>query len=243
MGHDESGKPSPPFKLDAYQPAGGLLSTANDLLKYAAAHASLTPSSLPTAIAHSHEFRYVDSRGLPGQPFPIFGRTDWVDRDAIQPAGMELLGHAGGAGSYHAWLSFDKKQRRGVVVLTTANNLSAEAIGWTVLQRLPLTEESAKDFAREAIGIGAALDTDQATRTLRITKVLADSPASQAGLSAGLLIQEINGVSTVDKSAAECVNLIRGPVGTEVRLDVFDPESSETRSVELVRSKFAMSPQ
>ena len=244
MGHDESGKQSPPYRLEAYQPAGGLFSTASDLLKYAAAQAGLTQSSLATPIAQSHVFRHVDIRGLPGQQFPIFGRTamDWVDRNAIQPTGMELLGHAGGAGSYHAWIGFDKRQQRGVVVLTTDNDVSTEAMGWTVLQRLPLTVASAKDFARELVGIGAALDVDPSMRMLRITQVMANSPASQAGLLPGTLIQTINGVSTVDKSASECANLIRGPVGTRVRLDLTNSEGDETKSVELVRAKFATSP-
>ena len=88
--------------------------------------------------------RYQDIEGIPGQgPLGLMGRTamDWVDRGALQPPEMELLGHAGGAGSYHAWVGFDKRQRRGVVILTTANDFSAEAVGWTILQRLPLSDE------------------------------------------------------------------------------------------------------
>jgi CubicO group peptidase (beta-lactamase class C family) len=244
MGHDESGKQTPPWKLDAYEPAGAVHSTANDLLKYVAAQAGLTHSRLTPLMEQSHVIRHVNSRVLPGQPsLMLFGRTSmpWVDRGAIQPPGMDLLGHAGGAGSYHAWVGFDQKQRRGVVVLTTANNLSVESVGWTLLQRMPLTSESAKDFAREMIGIGTALDLDQPTQTLRITKVLSNSPAAQAGLSAGLLIQKINDVSTTGKSLAECVDLIRGPAGTKVRLEVLNPERNETKTVELTRAKFATS--
>src|SRR6266567_1911598 len=145
MGHDDSGKPSPPWKLQAYSPAGDIHSTANDLLKYVSAHAGLAPSRLVSLMEKTHLVRFKDSRGLSGVPgFGVFGRTamDWVDRAAYQPPRMELLGHAGGAGSYHAWVGFDKKQRRGVVVLSTANGLSVEPIGWTVLQRRPLTKES-----------------------------------------------------------------------------------------------------
>jgi len=111
-------------------------------------------------------------------PGGLFGHTamDWVDRGAYQSPGMELLGHAGGAGSYHAWVGFDKKQRRGVVVLSTANDLSVEAIGWTLLQRLPLTSESKTQFMREIIGIGTALATDPNTGLLRITGVIPKSP-------------------------------------------------------------------
>src|SRR6266516_6587378 len=173
MGHD-SGKPSPPWKLQAYSPAGGIHSTANDLLKYVSAHAGLAPSRLASLMEKTHVVRFKDSRGLSGVPgFGVFGRTamDWVDRAAYQPSGMQLLAHAGGAGSYHAWVGFDKRQSRGVVVLTTANDVSSEAIGWTLLQRLPLKRENANEFAREIVGLGFAFDLDKQTQTLRVTKV------------------------------------------------------------------------
>src|SRR5439155_570522 len=139
---------------------------ANDLLKYASANAGLVWSSLTPLMEKTHVIRFQDSHGLPGQADKtLFGRTsmDWVDRKAYQPPGMELLGHAGGAGSYHAWIGFDAKQRRGVAVLSTANNLSVEAIGWTLLQRLPLKPSSANDFARELVGLRFAFDLDTQT--------------------------------------------------------------------------------
>jgi S1-C subfamily serine protease len=86
-----------------------------------------------------------------------------------------------------------------VVVLSTANDLSVEALGWTLLQRLPLKRESAGYFAREMMGLGFAFDFDKQTNILRITKVLPESPASKAGLSAGMIIQKIENVPTADK--------------------------------------------
>ncbi len=167
--------------------------------------------------------------------------TDWVDRGAYQPPGMELLGHAGGAGSYHAWVGFDKKQRRGVVVLTTANDVSAEAIGWTLLQRLPLKPENATEFAKEMVGLGFAFDLDKKTDTLRITKVYPKSSAGQAGLSSGLIIQKINDVPTAGKSSAECFSLLRANGSPKVRLELVNPERKETNTVELTRGKFLTS--
>src|SRR3954469_6386055 len=46
MGHDASGKASPPQKFQVYSPAGDIHSTANNLLKYASGHAGITSSSL-----------------------------------------------------------------------------------------------------------------------------------------------------------------------------------------------------
>jgi len=244
MGHDDSGKPSLPWKLQAYSPAGDIHSTANDLLKYVSANAGLAPSNLTPLMKQTQVVRFKDSRGLPDVPgFGVFGRTamDWVDRGAYQPPGMELLGHAGGAGSYHAWVGFDKKQRRGVVVLTTANDVSSEAIGWTLLQRLPLKRDNATEFAKEIVGLGFAFGLDKKTDTLLVTKVYPQSPASQAGLSAGLLIQKIENVPTAGKTVAECAVLLRANGSPKVRLELVDPERKQTNTVELTRGKFLTS--
>jgi len=243
MGHDDSGKPSPPWKLQAYSPAGDIHSTANDLLKYASANAGLAPSSLTSLMKETQVIRFKDSRGLSDVPgFGVFGRTamDWVDRAAYQPPGMELLGHAGGAGSYHAWVGLDTKQRRGVVVLTTANDVSGEAIGWTLLQRLPLKRENANEFAKEMVGLGFMLDLDQ-THRLRITKVYPTSSAGQAGLSSGLVIQKINAVPTAGKSIGECLSLLRANGSPKVRLELVNPERKQTNTVELTRGPFLTS--
>jgi D-alanyl-D-alanine-carboxypeptidase/D-alanyl-D-alanine-endopeptidase len=244
MGHNDSGKPSPPWQLQAYSPAGSIHSTANDLLKYVSANAGLAPSSMTPLMKETHVVRFKDSRGLSDVPgFGVFGRTamDWVDRGAYQPPGMELLGHAGGAGSYHAWVGFDKKQRRGVVVLTTANDVSPEAIGWTLLQRLPLKRENATEFAKEIVGLGFMFDLDQETHTLRITKVYPKSSAGQAGLSSGLIIQKINAVPTAGKSIAECFGLLRANSSPKVRLELVNPERKQTNTVELIRGRFLTS--
>jgi D-alanyl-D-alanine-carboxypeptidase/D-alanyl-D-alanine-endopeptidase len=239
MGHDDSGKPSPPWKLQAYAPAGDIHSTANDLLKYASAHAGLTRSELTPLMERTHVIRFADSRGT-GVPARLLGRTamDWMDRNAYQPPGMELLGHAGGAGSYHAWVGFDKKQRRGVVVLSTANDLSVEAIGWTVLQRLPLTRDSTMEFARQIEGFGFAFDVDKSTHMPRVTKVYRGSPASQAGLIVGVVIQRIGDVPTAGKSAADCLALLHANGRSTVRLELLDPQRNETNTLELTRGKF-----
>jgi hypothetical protein len=188
--------------------------------------------------------RFKDSRGLSDVPgFGVFGRTamDWVDRGAYQPPGMELLGHAGGAGSYHAWIGFDKRQRRGVVVLTTANDVSCEAIGWTLLQRLPLKGGNTNEFAKEIVGLGFAFGLDKKTHTLLVTKVYPKSPAAQAGLSSGLIIQKINAVPTAGKSIAECFNLLRANGSPKVRLELVNQDRNETNTVELTRGKFLTS--
>ena len=91
--------------------------------------------------------------------------------------------------------------------------------------------------AHEIVGIGAALKWDSDYAAPQIAEVLPNSPALQAGLSPGLIIQRIDDVSTTAMGLSGCVKLIRGPVGTKVRLDLLDPEGNETNRVELTRQR------
>jgi predicted metalloprotease with PDZ domain len=162
----------------------------------------------------------------------------WYDQAVYHPSGTELMGHGGGTAGFSTFVGFDKRQRRGVVILSNQTAVHASCIGWSILQRIPLTRESGTNFVREIVGIGTALDSDPKTRLLRITKVFPSSPAGQAGLSAGLLVQRIADTRTEGKDLAECINLLRGPAGTKVRLEVIDLERNKTNTVELTREKF-----
>jgi len=91
---------------------------------------------------------------------------------------------------------------------------------------------------REHVGIGAALAVDPITKAIWITKILPDSPAARAGLSAGLLIQKVGDVSVIGKTPEQCTALIRGQRGTTVRLELNDPKDQQTRTIELTRGNF-----
>jgi carboxyl-terminal processing protease len=94
--------------------------------------------------------------------------------------------------------------------------------------------------AVEVVGIGTALRMDNRTHRLRITSVLPGTPAAQAGLSAGLIIQKVDDVLVTGLPLQECVSLIRGPIGSIVRLELIDPEQEETNTVELTRQKLQL---
>ena len=89
----------------------------------------------------------------------------------------------------------------------------------------------------EIVGIGIALQKDPATQELRIMNVLPNSPAVRAGLKSGMLVEKIDGQELTGRNLPECVNLIRGPVGTKVRLELVDLVQDKTNTVELTREK------
>jgi C-terminal processing protease CtpA/Prc len=57
-------------------------------------------------------------------------------------------------------------------------------------------------------------------------------------LSAGLLIEKIDDVTTSGKTAQQCAALIRGQRGTTVRLELLDPKDHQTKTIELTRGSF-----
>jgi CubicO group peptidase (beta-lactamase class C family) len=235
VGHDDKGARAPDFDLQVMGPAGALRSSVNDLLKYLAAEIGLTNSPLAPLMQQSQVIRHTDS--------PDFGKTamPWVDQNAYNSPGTELLGHGGGTLGSAAFIGFDKKQHRGVVILSNQRYCHSSTVGWTILQGLPLSKENYTNMVLELAGIGASLGVDKDTHLLQITKVFPASPAFNAGLSAGFLIQKINDHSTIGKTPDSCAQLIRGPVGSKLSLEIINPTRNETNTVELTRQKFATS--
>jgi carboxyl-terminal processing protease len=109
--------------------------------------------------------------------------------------------------------------------------MSAKLV-FTVLLSLTLTFAAYAEERLGGIGIQAGLKHN----ALTIIHVIPDSPASKTGLSEGLIIQKIDGAETAGKSLAACVELMRGKVGTKVKLEVVDTPHSKTNNVVLTRA-------
>ena len=61
----------------------------------------------------------------------------------------------------------------------------------------PFHRENVIENTAEPVGIGAALDLDEPGQVLRITKIIPNTPATHAGLSAGLIIQKFDSIQGV----------------------------------------------
>jgi CubicO group peptidase (beta-lactamase class C family) len=231
-GHLADGTPSGNNKFQVMEPAGSLLSTANDLLMFLSATLGFTQSDLRPAM---EEMQLVRHTGV-----PKFGTTamPWWDSGLYQPPGSTLLGHGGGGLGYLAFIGFDKVKRRGVIVLSNQLAVSSDGVAWAILQGVALSRENVTYLVREIVGLGVALEDDKTTGMVRITSVYPQSPAGKAGLSANLLIRRINGTPIEGKPLKECLEMMGGPVGAKVTMEVLDPERKVTKTVELTRQKF-----
>ncbi|MDD5679353.1 MAG: serine hydrolase [Kiritimatiellae bacterium] len=136
-GHNPAREPVPNWTLPTLAGAGALRSTANDMLKFIAGNLGLTQSTLQPAMQLAQAPRR--SAGAPEMQIGLCWHI-------LNKFGTELIWHNGGTGGYHAFIGFDKKQHRGVVVLANSAN-SIDDIGLHLLEsRFPLAHfEPMKD--------------------------------------------------------------------------------------------------
>jgi carboxyl-terminal processing protease len=94
-------------------------------------------------------------------------------------------------------------------------------------------------MAGEFGGIGAYVSQDQAGQ-LVIAAPFSGLPAEQAGLKAGDVVLEVDGVSPQGLSLDDAAAHLRGAIGTKVKLTVYRPSDGSQFQVEITRAKVEM---
>lgn len=92
----------------------------------------------------------------------------------------------------------------------------------------------------ELIGVGIMLRANTRTHEVIVQQVVPNAPAAEAGVTNSLIITRVDEVSLAGINLADVANLIRGPVGTTVKLELVTPDHSQTNTVELARRKLQM---
>src|SRR5688572_28676628 len=90
------------------------------------------------------------------------------------------------------------------------------------------------------VGIGVSLSADSETGDLKIAKVVPAGSADNAGVKPGLILRKVDDVEMIGKKMADCVALIRGPIGSKVKLELVNPADNTTRRFEITRDKIVV---
>jgi len=98
------------------------------------------------------------------------------------------------------------------------------------LEKFKMMQE---EFQGEFGGIGIQIGVRD--KRLTVIAPIEDTPADKAGLKAGDIIVEIDGVSALDISLEEAVSKIRGPKGKAVELTILHKDSQAPEKVSIVR--------
>ena len=87
---------------------------------------------------------------------------------------------------------------------------------------------------------GVGLTVTEVKRGLRASSVIADSPASRAGIKPGDVVVGVNGRSIAGQDAEVSTGAIKGPPGTEVTLEVLRSSTGQRRELKLKREEIAI---
>ncbi|WP_338721396.1 serine hydrolase [Devosia sp. XK-2] len=132
-GHNGAREPTSNWDFDAFAPAGALLTSSSDLIKFIGAASGQIPSELEPAI------NTMLARTRPVEEGTSIG-LGWF----ITTTGQgEIVWHNGMTGGYSSFAGFDRTSGNGVVVLTNmAAQLGVNDIGMHILNpAIPLNEQ------------------------------------------------------------------------------------------------------
>ena len=136
LGHDPYGGSAGNWDLPVLAGAGGLRSTADDMLEFAAANLSSAGGELLAAMDSTHRPRRQVGEG------PDSVALGW---HVFRRDGRTITAHNGGTGGYRSFLGLDLEANRAVVVLTNTGGDGLDDVGLHLL--VPSFE-----MARPAIG-------------------------------------------------------------------------------------------
>ena len=132
-GHDRFGDPQPYFVSPAFATTGGLKSTVNDMLDFAASNLTGKDTGIYAALREAR--RPQRPSGNSGE----FWGLGW----GVDPR-EGVVGHQGGTFGYNSFINIDLKNRRAIVVMTNIAGGDAGAVGAYLLDpgKYPLRKPS-----------------------------------------------------------------------------------------------------
>jgi CubicO group peptidase (beta-lactamase class C family) len=145
IGHNAVGEPVPNWDITTLAGALALRSTANDMLKFVAANLGLTKSDLWPAMQLAQVPRHAAGFNMPDQQIGLC----W---NILNTFGTEVIWRDGETGGYRSFIGLDKKNRRGVVVLSNSAK-PIDDIGLHLLEpRHPLATHLAPEILDRYVG-------------------------------------------------------------------------------------------
>ena len=97
------------------------------------------------------------------------------------------------------------------------------------------------NLGSEINGVGLQLGEDEITKKIKVISTLAGSPAEEAGIISGDLIEKVDGLSTSELGLANTASKLRGESGTKVLVQI-TTLSDERKEIDLERRSVDLRP-
>lgn len=148
-GYAANGKAMPNWDIGVLAGAGGLRSTASDMLTFLVANLKTNETSLSQALAYSHQVQFQQEMEIAGLGWAISEFTqDQATEHTSQRQKQVVYWHNGCTGGYASFMGFDKANQFGVVVLSNyaATNAALDRIGVSLIKDAAKTHLSCSNF-------------------------------------------------------------------------------------------------
>ncbi|PZQ51350.1 MAG: peptidase S41 [Rhodovulum sulfidophilum] len=89
---------------------------------------------------------------------------------------------------------------------------------------------------------GLGIEVTQENGVVKVVSPIEDTPADKAGIKPGDLITQVNGESVVGLNLNEAVDMMRGPVGSEITITIQREGTPDPFDVKLTRETITVSP-
>ncbi len=106
-------------------------------------------------------------------------------------------------------------------------------------EEMPHTAQPTPVPRKRFFGIGIAFQNRGGTQGIALDQVVAGSPADRAGLVVGIVIVEIEGQSTLGRTAEDCTFMVR-QAGGKVAIKYYDPLTFKLRTRTLEKDWFPL---
>ena len=131
-------------------------------------------------------------------------------------------------------------RKAAIAIAACSAILMVAGVLWFVFQPEKPAPHRQVQRVSEVVGVGVALRVDSQTHEVSIQGVVPNTPASEADITNGVIVTRVDDVGMGGMNLADVANLIRGPVGTKVKLELVTPDHSQTNTVELTRRKLQL---
>ena len=226
---DQKPIPEVNYRLDVV-PAGDIHLTVPDLARILSPHVNdgLIGKTRLLSVSSIEEMRT-----------PQFGGSDGLDFGIRKIDGETFVMHGGGIPGYSSKFLLATKSGDGVCIAANAGDqhLVVNTVACLAMDLLR-GKGAGGELTQKIVHVGISFQEDKETGLLRIGAIFANSPASAAGLSAGMLISKINQVSVKGKSLSKCLDLMKGPKGTSLKFQFSKPLRGGKKTIVLTKQEF-----
>lgn len=221
--------PEVKYRLDVV-PAGDIHLTVPDLARILIPHINEGLSGTT---------RLLSKPSLVEMRTPQLGSKDGLDFGIRKINGETFVMHGGGIPGYSSKILLATESNYGVCIAANAGNQHVVVNTIACLAMDLLRGKGAGgELSQKIVHVGISFQIDEESGLLQVWTVFPNSPASVAGLSAGMLINKINETSVAGKPLGDCLDLMKGPQGTPVTFRLTKPLPSGANTISLAKQEF-----